>query len=44
MLKPVLSFEHMNSPTGSDGTEWHRVGSQVTPGQQAVCVGIGVKC
>lgn len=31
----MLSFEHMNSPTGTDGTEWHREGSQVTPSQWA---------
>lgn len=36
MLKPVLSFEHMNSPTGTGGTERHREGSQVTPSQQAI--------
>lgn len=44
MLKPVLSFEHVNSPTGIGGTEWHREGSQVTPSQQATRVEIGVKC
>lgn len=44
MLKPVLSFEHVNSPTGIGGTERHREGSQVTPSQQATRVGIGVKC
>lgn len=38
MLKPVLSFEHVNSPTGSGGTERHREGSQVTPNQQATHV------